>query len=704
MWRGFLCVVLLIGGLYASLAQTAPLREETLLQRRIRVWLKMEPMRDALRHIGKQTGVALRCQDAIAEEKIAIFVEDRPAHEILTQLASLFRYAWRKDEDGGYTLYVPDETRLQEEKMRDFTRAARQKAIQELVRAARTVSAMSEEQRKKEYKALVEKRDSLTPEQKTRLAVLFAMTPHEITVTDPEGNPINPDTLFTNPHLVLYRCLALLPDRAVSALLAGQTIGFSTKPASGIFPLPDDALLPPWMRDWTIIRTDSNEKTIFGNTQYSQRNPEFAGIWIRLATHANMVEYQLVSVQTTQYENRMPSSTTHLQRSESFSVFELESYLEESDLWRYWQAWETPLKQLQAMFPERVEPRKEPSAPQLPQYRYSDAITHLTVTTADVLEQLAWHTRRPIISDAFRSRKAFLEPIALLTPQNLLTQLHYSCWFRAEESGYLLVRHRHYWAYRPRELPEAWLRPLEQKYEQQGWLALEDYTALAGKLTETQVKYLIEDRYFRGTPLVRFEFEPLLSCLPALRFLASLNAAQRQQLDAGKWLLWRQLTPPQRRRFQEAVAERFPPAQLLFREPLPESALASESRGFQNLVHTFWTYSVWDPIEDEQPSAPDVPEEPAVRLRAMPEKRNVAVFATDGSMRVYGSMDGDSLLEVDRQEIRQMLEDDPGSRLMGVRLRGVVINFLTERGTQKKYSFVLSRFEPYTLPEPKPPQ
>ena len=76
-------------------AQPADLSQDPLLQKRLTVWLKMEPLRDALRTIGKQTGVALRCQDAIADEKVAIFVRERPAHEILTQLAGALRYAWR---------------------------------------------------------------------------------------------------------------------------------------------------------------------------------------------------------------------------------------------------------------------------------------------------------------------------------------------------------------------------------------------------------------------------------------------------------------------------------------------------------------------------------------------------------------------------------------------------------------------------------
>jgi hypothetical protein len=122
-------------------AQPADLSQDPLLQRRITVWLKMEPLRDALRTIGKQTGVALRCQDAIAEEKVAIFVRERPAHEILTQLAGALRYAWRKDEDA-YVLYVPDETRQAEEQLRRELADLRRQAIRDWIQAVREALQM----------------------------------------------------------------------------------------------------------------------------------------------------------------------------------------------------------------------------------------------------------------------------------------------------------------------------------------------------------------------------------------------------------------------------------------------------------------------------------------------------------------------------------------------------------------------------------
>lgn len=694
MLRGLLCVAILMCALCASFAQPAKLNEDALLQRRITMWLKMEPMRDALRQIGKQTGVALRCQDAIAEAKVAIFVEDRPAHEILTQLAKLFRYEWRKNDDGGYTLYAPDDTRLQEEKIANLVREARRKAIQELIQAARAVRKMSLEQREKELEALEETTAPLTPQQQVYLSMLHTMMPLKITRQAADGEWVETGERYFPPTYSIYHCLATLPDRAIEALLDGQTIGFSTKPAQGVFMMPNDALLPEWMRDsrWVPPPEGSEEP---GKVQNDLHNPEFAGVWLRLATRLNMLEYELVSLQTMSEGATQANNKHHpLKRHDGGDAFSIVPYLQEGAFWRDWEAWATPQKQLLERFPERVEQRKEEPAPKLPQYRSSYGLSLNWATPVDALEQLAWATRRPVISDAFRLVITYVEPGSLLAPRKILEQLGDSCWLRVDESGYLLARHRHYWAYRRYEFPEAWLRPLEQKYEQQGWLSLDDYIALASKLTDLQVEYLTQGRHSLSMPLVRFEFEPLVACLPALRFLASLSAAQRQLLSSGDWLAQRRLTPVQQRRFRESVDERFPPAQQLFREPLPEG-YSSADPSTQNLLLTYWAIDY--PSQLEEPLS----DKPAVRLRTEPEAVRPFVLSSRGSVSTVLNDDPETT-EDSRRYVQRELEEDPGARLMAARLRSTLIEFVTERGERKAYHFVLSRFEPYTLPEPKP--
>jgi hypothetical protein len=199
-------------------AQPADLSQNPLLQRRITVWLKMEPLRDALRTIGKQTGVALRCQDAIADEKVAIFVRERPAHEILTQLAGALRYAWRKDEDA-YVLYVPDETRQAEEKAAREIGEQRARMLREMLQAARELAAVPEQQRialrKKLWESPEETEKALKPSWRELVYVMLP-TSEGRTVGDPTaGDHLYEETGVYSYMLpgVAWMCLASLPER-----------------------------------------------------------------------------------------------------------------------------------------------------------------------------------------------------------------------------------------------------------------------------------------------------------------------------------------------------------------------------------------------------------------------------------------------------------------------------------------------------------
>ncbi|MCS6923227.1 MAG: hypothetical protein NZM10_02495, partial [Fimbriimonadales bacterium] len=564
MLRKQLWILLVLSLVCACVAQPANLGEDLLLQRRITVWLKLEPMRDALRQIGKQTGVSLRCIDAIAEEKVAIFVENRPAHEILTQLAKLFRYEWRPHEAGGYILYVPDETRLQEERMVSAVREARLRALRDLAQTAREVRRMPIEEREKELEQLLAQFRSHSPQQQVRYMVLSGMTPTPLMRQTPDGEPIETGRYLFDSEYCAYHCLASLPERALNALVAGQTVGLSTKPAFGILTLPEDALLPDGMRDKQFIRRDSQSSEYVGDVVSPLRNPEFAGVWLRMASRWGMLEYQIVSLATfTENYSGERRTTRMLHRADFALSLPMANYLRENELWRFWEAWATPEAQWLEALPERVEPRTDRPAPATPSYRSEWDVEPRMGTPVDALEYLAWATRRPVISDAFRIGYVPLPRANQTALRSLVPYLTADCWVRVDESGYLLARHKYYWSYRRYELPEAWLRPLEQKSAQQGWLTLDDYIALAGKLTEAQVEYLTQARHFRIFPITQFEFEPLVSCLPALRFLASLSPAQRQQLNAGRWLLRRHLSPLQQRRFQEAIGDRFPPVQQL---------------------------------------------------------------------------------------------------------------------------------------------
>jgi hypothetical protein len=563
-WLSLWLCVILTG--QHTLAQET-LTNDPRLQTRITLWLKIEPLRDTLRAISKQTGVPLRCQDAIQHHKVSVFVEDRPAGEILTLLAALFRYAWRKDGEA-YVLYVPDETRLQEEGVLRAARAARVRALQDVIRFAREAikNPPAEAEDDDSYWNPPQPSEDAPPEEWSRWSVYW-YRPWEATREYAQKRGNFPE--WISEDAVLLALLAKMPPQAERALLNGQVVGFSTRPMSGVYPMPAEIIAPHYIREHEWDENAGRYRTV-------QQNPEYWGFWIRLPERGNYLEYELVSFsQDSSPPDRRPSEP-RLYCSADLFVFHTSPYVRDHPWLAQWRAWATPQKEWEPRIPERaLTSRDDRPKPQFPSYgsdRYS--YNNYIINSADLLEWFAWSTRLPVISEAFRTDWVWVRDMNLNAPRSVLLTLSNQAWIRVDESGYVLRRPELYWGWRLVELPEDWLRPLEQRFAQKRWLDLEDYVALAGRMTESQVRYYKRDgigdyAMYSVMVTVRFPWETLIKNLRGLRFLASLNAVQRRRLLSGEWIPTSTLTLPQRQRFQEAIDDRFPPPEQLLRIDFP---------------------------------------------------------------------------------------------------------------------------------------
>ena len=685
VWRSFWVFAIALGWLQAT-AQPADLSQDPLLQRRITVWLKMEPLRDALRTIGKQTGVALRCQDAIADEKVAIFVRERPAHEILTQLAGALRYAWRKDEDA-YVLYVPDETRQAEEKAASEVYDHRYITLRERIFAARELAALPEARRielcKKFFRSPPPEEYFLKPRWRE---LLSSMTPVNETreVIDPStGDRFTEETGVSSyrPEGIAWMCLASLPLYEIDALARGEWIGFSTKPAEGVYRLPQTVRLPANLRNGTI---DTTKKP--PDFRATPENPEFVCLWIRYCPFAEGFAFRIASVcKRSLIDAEGVSDSVQLCLVDEFISWGKDDRLELESL-NYWEQWQTPIEALITILQARSPLTGQPPSPPeyLPFYRFTRSIQYYTAT--DWLEQLAWLTGTPVVADAFRATWAIdLERRDHV--ENLLKELSYFLWLRWDESGYLLGRHRLYWERRRTEMPEAWLRPLEEKHRQRT-LELWDYVELAGKMTQPQMDSL----YFSPAPMsTRFDLAPLRECLPALRFLASLNTSQRQTVASGEWLPRSQLSSRQQQRFAEALGDIFPSLQQLFREPIPQ-------------IDTEINESVWrernndgfllPPVKklSAQNESAQTPTE-AVRLVKYPNK---VVYSLESTHQSFST---------DNPEVIHRCRNTyPDAKRYVETYQVSVIEFTAPNRQPKRYLFAIEYREPYTLPPAEPAQ
>jgi hypothetical protein len=565
----------LSSALLLAVAQETVLTDDA-LHKPITVWQRLASLAEVLQDIRNQTGVPLRCQDALRETKLAVYVQNRPAREILEQIASLFGLRWRRDEDGSYVLYLPDETRRALERAQRDDRAATERALREMLRITREwlrlppearAEAIAQHLRSQAYPAdmpysayLMEQaaaKRQMTPEQRVKALVADYLSDYS-----PQGEPPKPkrDTFSeADTHGGLLHCLSEAGDTAIDRLLEGHTLGFSTRPTPDALPLPPRVLLPFWMRhaqlgDESVLQFDA------ASGQFTEArplpNPDWGGYWVRLSAWGDSLEYEVVALRIYELDGK---TQKFLNKVDYQLYLPHQEYLAETETWRQWEVWATPMEDWTERLKERT-PLERPK-PTVNNER--------PLLAADALEWLAWHTGYPVISDASRYVPAQYRD-ALDNPRALLTLLSNDLWLRFDPSGYLLARHKRFWMLNRFEIPERLVRPLEAKWLAWQWLSLDDYATLAAAITDAQARGFTRVRQ-RGSIQfwTAFDNDPLYWELPALRFWASLSAAQRQRALAGEWIPESALTLPQRKLFRAALYRDFPPHEQLLRD-LPD--------------------------------------------------------------------------------------------------------------------------------------
>jgi hypothetical protein len=573
--RTWMVFAWLSSALLLAVAQETVLTDDA-LHKPITVWQRLASLAEVLDGIRKQTGVPLRCQDALRETKLAVYVQNRPAREVLEQVASLFGWRWRRDEDGSYVLYLPDETRRALERALRDDRAATERALREVVQVAREwlrmppdarAEAMARFPEPKYYPGdtpysviLMEQaaiRRQMTLEQRIK-----SLVAHYLSKYSPQGEPPKPkrDAFFAgDTEGSLLHCLSEAGDAAVDRLLAGHTLGFSTRPTPDVSPLPPRVLLPSHMRlsyldDPSMFQFDAESGT-YTETQ-NPSNPELGGLWVRLSAWGDALEYEFVALSVSEWEGK---TRKYLNREDDWLPLPNEDYLAETETWRQWESWATPIEE----WNERLKERKPLDRPKPVLNRDEPLLS------AYALEWVAWHTGYPVISDASRYVPAWY-PEQLDNPSALLNLLSNDLWLRFDPSGYLLARHKRFWMLNRFEIPERLVRPLEAKWLAWQWLSLDDYATLAAAITDEQARGFTRVRRRGRTQFwAAFDNDALYSELPSLQFWASLSASQRQRALAGEWIPESALTLPQRKLFRAALYRDFPPHEQLLRD-LPD--------------------------------------------------------------------------------------------------------------------------------------
>src|SRR5207302_817309 len=104
-------------------------RGDARLETKVSVAQKDRPLGEVLTDLGGKLGVRLVAGRETADDKATLFLDERPAAEVLALIARQFDFQWQRNQ-GGYELTQDLASKAREAKLREQDRAAQIGAIQ----------------------------------------------------------------------------------------------------------------------------------------------------------------------------------------------------------------------------------------------------------------------------------------------------------------------------------------------------------------------------------------------------------------------------------------------------------------------------------------------------------------------------------------------------------------------------------------------
>ncbi|MDW8105260.1 MAG: hypothetical protein RMK92_09650 [Armatimonadota bacterium] len=526
-----LLLLLLSTSLWAQ--QTAPLAEEEALRKPVTVQHKMILLPDLLREVSRQTGVSLTCGRELANDKLTVFVREKPAAELLKHVATIVVGEWRKTGSGYMLVQTAQGRKWEEEYLareREQGWKRLRQRIQELIVASRQDYAQLVEQNRKFTRLLEQSLQGQEPSDEQSRALLE------------RGAPVGAQL---HEYLMGWLFRRFAPSHW-RLLESGEVIFASTFPLPNALPLPPEAII--WAREGAKMRIaliPSGHSVPQEEFVPSEENmPTDLMLLFRARPEGGELQYALVS--------KTPHGVS-FERS-FLSVALPPEASTNLPLVAYWRKWQTPADAPLPLLniPVRAQPQEEQS-PYL-------GMTHLpsdnAFTLADMAEQLAKRAEVHIVADAYRVFWSTGMPGVVKQDQPTLREWLRGVFRLGEQAGWwrvegdtLLMKHALYPLYRRTELPEPLLRELERKAQEGRDPSLDDYARLAQYITSLH-EWRMQTQ---GSYAVRFDIEPLLQGYPHLRFWAVLSPAQRASVLRQGVLTLDALSPLQQRAFWRAA-------------------------------------------------------------------------------------------------------------------------------------------------------
>ncbi len=503
------------------------------LHKTISLQLHTALLEEAMQEVGNQTGVAFHIHDSLKGEKATLFVSNRPAWQVLDKLGEVLGIRYEKEDDA-YRLVPDPELRQSEESLRKAEQNALRRSAEQMLKRWAQLAREDFRLITRRVRYLQEQMEKLQREKPPGWGERRAALAVQV------------DSLQLIAQLHTYlagRAYRQTPSSAWTRLWRGETLYFAYPQQPGTLPLPADCLR------WAAANADAP--------------PAFLTLAIRLDLQKAQMVFTMLALQ----EDASPAIENVQQFTEEIPAAADASH----PLLARWQRWRTP--------PDAFEGNTSLRRGKAPDGQPSSARFGVP-TVADWMQWVARQAGFQVVADAFR----LPAPLRITnSPADTLAD-----WFREfalsglgylrVEGEWLLFRHERYWWLRQSEPDERLARQMERKASEQG-ISLDDYASFANALPPEA-----QTRLERGEYIARFDLTPLQTAIPALRFWASLNEAQKEVALQRQPIPYTQLTPAQQRLFREAIEAKLP-AELFF-SMLPPGEMAFLLEGWKLPAYT----------------------------------------------------------------------------------------------------------------------
>jgi len=513
------------------------------LFRKVTLSSKAEPLEALCGRLAEQTGVKIQASRGVRDERVTVFVEDRPARDVMREVARLFGYHFgRTGEPNAYQYELVQDLRSQlaEEEMRNRDVHEALLALDEEMAWFRPYLSRNMDQQ-------IDRVTRNTDDKNTELNRLYRLV---------KGGGWGPAQLY-------FR----LSPAERSLLLDGKQLTFTMSD-------PDrERRIPAEWRE--PLLKSSGLRLYAGGALIEHLDPEkpstpvhqVAGMEPEVHLTLNRSEAGEVSLRVA----TVVSGDVNGQRTYGGATWEIARGRSPSTANPGNAAANAALKGL-PLFQQRLDLDPQPSCPRLAEdaelkkkglldahaFVFEQELREPHVTTADVWEEIHRRTHLPIVADAYtRLYPASQFKRQKVTTFDALCQLGDVLGVRWKKDGeFLLGRSTSFYWDKLKEVPDRLLTHWQEDRDRLGGLPLEDLMAMAA-LTDEQVgshtvglgithcRGLDEWGIVAGGPFIGGELVPEHLRKQA-RALTVLTPGQLRAAQTPRGLALETLTPPQR--------------------------------------------------------------------------------------------------------------------------------------------------------------